>query len=110
MWVTKFSAACADARGDRAAQAADGFAVVGELSQVDVVVRHLEAAGDGQPLRDVVFVLRERLRRLRDELLVEVRRQQIDKGAGIGRRLEAVGIGPFVPETGAENAPAAIPG
>src|ERR1019366_10088224 len=56
----------------RAAQAAHRLAVVGELSQIHSVLGDLHAGCHAEIVSDPVFILDERLRRLRIEVLMEV--------------------------------------
>src|SRR5579872_4626247 len=88
------------------AEATDGFTVVLILIQGHAVVGGLDAHDDDQSLGRVPFVFRERLKRLRNKMLVEIGERRIDPPKySIGGILVAIGIGPVVPHTRAENAP-----
>ena len=87
-----------------AIEAADRPAVVGELREVLLVVRVLDARRRPQLLGDGELILRVRLERGRPELLVEIRQLGIHPRPRIGRYLVSIGIGVLRPEPGPEDA------
>ena len=83
----------------------DGFAVVLILLQAHLVVGVFDAGRNHEALGSAPLVLGEGLERLRDEVLMEVAERSVDSREDIGGILIAVGVGPVIPDTGAEDTP-----
>ena len=92
-------------RRQRSAETSDDLAVVLVLVQSHFVVGGLDAGRDHQFRQRMPFVFGEGLKRLRDEMLVEVRKRRVQLRDRIGWILIAVGVGPVVPGASAEHAP-----
>src|SRR5579872_7436904 len=54
------------------------------------------------------FPLRKGLKSLREEVLVKVRKRCVQPGQDVGRILIAIGVGPVVPQAGAEDSPLTV--
>ena len=87
-----------------AVQVADGLAVVGKLREVLPVVGVLDPGRHREIRQRPPRVVGVRLQRGGAEHLVEVRQRRVDPGAGIRRRLIAIGRRVLGPEPGAEHA------
>src|SRR5438128_1288395 len=85
-------------------QTSDGFAIIRELSEIELVIHILHARRNAQIAESVPFILDVRLCRGGVELFVKVRQGGVDPRPWVGRGLKTVSLCELVPQPCTKNA------